>query len=161
MSGITNNPSGGRKSLGLAGTCPAVHPKTPAADDLGPRVAGDLTQPLPADGKNLSRGESALLPLRIESVANKREHWGKRAARAKAHRFAALAVPAHPLPCTVTLTRIAPRALDDDNLQSGFKALRDGIADRLGVKDNDPRVTWRYAQERGQPKQYAVRVCIE
>ena len=101
------------------------------------------------------------LPLRIESVANKREHWATRSRRTKAHRLAALAVPVHPLPCVVTLIRVAPRALDGDNLQSGFKALRDGIADRLGVADNDPRVEWRYAQARGKAKEYAARVRIE
>lgn len=101
------------------------------------------------------------LPLRIESCANKREHWATRARRTKQHRLAALAVPAHPLPCVVTLIRVAPRALDGDNLQSGFKALRDGIADRLGVKDNDPRVAWKYDQVRGKAKEYAARVSIE
>lgn len=101
------------------------------------------------------------LPLRIESVANKREHWSARARRTKAHRLAALAVPTHPLPCIVTLTRVGPRKLDDDNLASGFKALRDGIADRLGVDDGDSRVTWRYAQVRGKAKEYAARVTIE
>lgn len=101
------------------------------------------------------------LPLRIESVANKREHWSVRSRRSKAHRLAALAVPAHSLPCVVTLVRVAPRGLDGDNLQSGFKALRDGIADRLGVKDNDPRVEWRYDQVRGRAKEYAARVNIE
>lgn len=100
------------------------------------------------------------LPLRIESVANKREHWGKRAARTKLHRFAAIAVQPHPLPCVVTLVRIAPRSLDGDNLQSGFKALRDGIAKRLGVDDADPRVEWRYGQARGKAKEYAARVEI-
>lgn len=103
---------------------------------------------------------STILPLRIESCANLREHWAKRAKRAKAHRTAALAIPKHPLPCTVTITRIAPRRLDDDNLAGGCKALRDGIADRLGVADNDPRVQWHYAQEKGKPKEYAVRVSI-
>lgn len=101
------------------------------------------------------------LPLRIASVANLREHWAAKAKRTKAHRTAALAIKPHPLPCVVTLTRIAPRALDDDNLRSAFKALRDGIADRLGIADNDPRVEWRYAQERGKPKEYAARVEIE
>ena len=101
------------------------------------------------------------LPLRIESVANRREHWGDKARRAKAHRLAALAVPRHPLPCVVTLIRVAPRKLDDDNLQSGFKALRDGIADRLGVDDADPRVTWKYDQVRGRAKEYAARVRVE
>lgn len=101
------------------------------------------------------------LPLRIESVANKREHWSTRSRRTKAHRMAALAVPQHPLPCVVTLIRVAPRPLDGDNLQSGFKALRDGIADRLGVADNDPRIEWRYGQVRGKAKEYAARVKIE
>lgn len=101
------------------------------------------------------------LPLRIESCANKREHWSVRARRTKLHRAAALAVPVHPLPCVVTLTRVAPRKLDDDNLASGFKALRDGVADRLGVNDNDPRVAWKYAQVRGKAKEYVARVSIE
>ena len=101
-----------------------------------------------------------VLPIRIESVANKREHWSKRAKRAKAHRMAAIAVPVAPMPCRVHLVRIAPRALDDDNLQSGFKALRDGVADRFGVPDNDPRLKFTYDQERGAAKHYAVRIEI-
>jgi hypothetical protein len=105
-------------------------------------------------------GVRLLLPIRIESCANLREHWAKRAGRAKAHRMAALAVPRHPLPCVVTITRIAPRKLDDDNLAGGCKALRDGIADRLGVDDGSPLVQWRYDQRKGMPKQYAVEVVI-
>ena len=103
---------------------------------------------------------SVTLPLRIESVANKREHWAVRSQRTAMHRLAAIAVPVHPVPCTVRLIRIAPRALDDDNNVSGFKALRDGIAKRMGVDDRDPRVQWRYGQERGRRKEYAVRVEI-
>lgn len=108
-------------------------------------------------------GVTVEIPIRIESVANKREHWSVRAKRAKAHRMAGFCVPIFEvrLPCVVTLTRIAPRPLDDDNLSSGFKALRDGIADRFGLKDNDPRIQWRYAQERGKSKEYAARVSIE
>lgn len=100
------------------------------------------------------------LPLRIESTMNKREHWGKRAQRTKLHRFASIAVQPHPLPCVVRLIRIAPRKLDDDNNTAGFKALRDGIAKRLGVDDADPRVRWEYDQERGRAKEYAVRIEI-
>lgn len=101
---------------------------------------------------------STLLPVRIESTQNLREHWAKRARRTKAHRNAALLVPKHALPCIVTLTRIGRRYLDDDNNVAGFKALRDGIAARLGVDDADRRVRWFYKQEIG--KQYAVRVEI-
>jgi hypothetical protein len=59
----------------------------------------------------------------------------------------------------VTLTRLAPRMLDDDNAIAGMKAVRDAVADCLVVLDNDPRVEWRYAQERA--KGYAVRISIE
>ncbi len=60
----------------------------------------------------------------------------------------------------VALTRIAPRDLDTDNLASGLKAVRDGVADALGVDDGSSRIEWRYAQERGRPGEYAVRVEI-
>lgn len=101
------------------------------------------------------------LPLRIESTLNKREHWAQRARRTKLHRFAAIVVQPHPLPCVVRLVRIAPRTLDShDNLRAGCKALVDGIAKRLGVDDADPRVRWEYDQERGKAKEYAVRIEI-
>lgn len=101
------------------------------------------------------------LPLKIESVANKREHWAVRAKRTKAHRKAAIMIPTtQPLPVEVVLIRIAPRELDTDNLQSGLKALRDGIADRFGVKDNDPRIGWNYEQKRGKPREYAVEIQV-
>jgi hypothetical protein len=60
----------------------------------------------------------------------------------------------------ITLTRIAPGVLDTDNLASALKAVRDGVADALRVDDGSSRVAWRYAQERGKPRQYAVRVAI-
>lgn len=102
-----------------------------------------------------------ILPIKTVSEANRRDHWAARAKRAKAQRWAAFCyVPTHPLPCVVTLTRIGPRLLDDDNLRGALKAVRDGIADRLGVDDADPRVEWRYAQRRGEPRQYAVDVAI-
>ena len=104
------------------------------------------------------------LPLTVVSVANLREHWSVKAKRTRSHREAfglltrAKIIPS--LPVVVTLTRIAPRELDDDNLQSAFKAIRDGVADRMGVKDNDKRVRWLYGQERGRAKQYSARVTI-
>ncbi len=106
------------------------------------------------------------LPIHTLSESNARGHWAKRAKRAKGQRavvglslrsaLAGLDV----LPCSVMLTRIAPRALDDDNLRGATKACRDGVADALGVDDRDPRVTWLYAQARGKPKAYAVRVEV-
>jgi hypothetical protein len=100
------------------------------------------------------------IPIRTVSALNLREHWRKRAKRVKSERQAAYLITPYGvrLPCTVKLTRIAPRALDGDNWQAGAKGIRDGIADKLGVDDRDPRVTWEYGQERGKP--YAVRVTI-
>ena len=45
-------------------------------------------------------------------------------------------------PLKVTITRIAPGKLDDDNLTGSAKHVRDGIADALGIDDGDPRITW-------------------
>jgi hypothetical protein len=100
------------------------------------------------------------LPLRLVSVANVREAWQARARRTKLHRNAAVAVPRVPLPVLVTITRLGPRALDDDNLSSSAKALRDGIAARLGVDDGrTDLIRFRYAQEKS--KAYGVRVTLE
>lgn len=109
---------------------------------------------------------SVTIPIRLVSVANTREHWAKKARRAAAHRGAVRMVLATQgkwcgeLPVSVTLTRIAPRPLDGDNNQAAIKSCRDGVADWLGLHDNDPRITWQYAQERGAVKQYAVRIDI-
>lgn len=99
------------------------------------------------------------IPLKLISAANAREHWAKKARRVKAERKAALIIQKHPLPCVVTITRHGKRMMDGDNLQSACKGLRDGIADRLGVDDADPQVTWKYAQD-VQPY-YGVSVTIE
>ena len=105
----------------------------------------------------------ANLSLRLPSTANLREHWATRARRAKSHRAAgrfavSRLVECPPLPVTVTLVRVSPRRLDDDNLAAAFKAFRDGVADGLGVDDRDARIAWRYAQERGP---VAVRLEVE
>jgi len=113
------------------------------------------------------RTTTVTLPLRIVSTLNTREHWAKRAKRTKHQReWACFALRAcrpcvSPGPVVVTLTRIAPRQLDDDNNAGGLKAVRDGVADWLGVDDRHPSITWRYAQERGAPKTYAVRIEVE
>lgn len=108
------------------------------------------------------------LLFRTVSTLNTREHWSKRAKRAKFQRLVArsevlswfdvgmLAMGS----VHVFLTRIAPRSLDGDNLQGALKNVRDGVADALGVNDNDPRVSWIYGQRRGKPREYAVTVEI-
>jgi hypothetical protein len=107
-------------------------------------------------------GFDIYLPIATVSVANVREHWAKRAARAKIHRQQAYlmtqALKGLVLPAIIALTRVSPRMLDSDNLVSSLKNVRDGIADRLGIDDRDPRVEWAYGQEKGAPKQHGVKV---
>jgi hypothetical protein len=61
---------------------------------------------------------------------------------------------------TIVLTRVAPRKLDTDNLASGFKAVRDGIAEWLQIDDGDNRLDWQYRQRNGGVKVYRVEVEI-
>jgi len=108
------------------------------------------------------------VPIKTVSEANSRDHWAKKARRTKPQRDtvglvvrAALAGAGVTAPMTVTLVRCAPSSgLDDDNLASACKGVRDGVADALGIDDRDPRVTWRYAQERSRPGKYSVRIVI-
>ena len=64
------------------------------------------------------------------------------------------------LPVTITITRVAPRKLDSDNLARSMKAVRDGIADAFRLDDGDDRLDWRYAQRTGRAKEYSVDVEI-
>ena len=101
------------------------------------------------------------IPIRTYSALNERIHWAKRARRTKQERevaylFAANTFRGINFPMTVKLTRVAPRMLDDDNLRGALKGIRDGIADRLGIDDREPCVTWEYGQCKGDPGEYAV-----
>lgn len=61
-------------------------------------------------------------------------------------------------PHTVTITRIGPRAMDDDNAAGGCKGLRDGIAFALRIDDGDSRVRWQYKSSKR--KDYAVKIDL-
>jgi hypothetical protein len=106
-------------------------------------------------------------PCRLVSETNEREHWGSRARRAKRQREAALLLTANEihrrgrprLPLTVTITRFGKGWLDDDNLATSAKHVRDGVAKALGVDDGDQRITWTYRQE--TVGSYQVRVLVE
>lgn len=104
---------------------------------------------------------SITLPIKTGRGLNDRVHWAARMKTVKQQRnLACLLVPAHPLPCVVTLTRCSAGTLDDDNLRGALKAVRDGVADRLRVDDADPRVRWQYAQEKCKRGEFGVRVDI-
>lgn len=108
---------------------------------------------------------TVLLPLRLVSRANQREHWAVRNKRDKAEkRTTRLMLPkvAPPLPVVVHLTRVAPRALDDDNLRGAFKAVRDAVAEWLGADDRPGSgIRWEYAQAKAvTPKTYMAQVVV-
>ena len=113
------------------------------------------------------------VPMKLPSMANLRLHWAVKAKTVKAQRHAAgLALrtdgrhfleawrhmDANPrLRLYVTLTRQGPRKLDDDNLQSAFKAVRDEVAAFFGIDDGSDRWRWQYHQQTGL---YEVRIHI-
>jgi hypothetical protein len=121
------------------------------------------------------------LTLRTYSESNTHTHWRDRQRRAKTQRAAAAhAILGHFFPykppdpeagpLTITLCRVSPRQLDDDNIRGALKHVRDGIADALfkhdqgngrrrWANDNRPCLTWQYAQEKGP--HHAVRITLE
>ena len=109
------------------------------------------------------------IPMALPSGANLREHWATKAKRVKAQRNAvvlvrhggaflpAIAATTRGEVLVCLMVRVAPRRLDSDNLAYAFKAVRDQIAEELGVNDGSDAVQWLYAQESGKA---AIRIAI-
>lgn len=101
--------------------------------------------------------------LQTRGGMNAREHHQARARRVRAERSTVgwflRGQPKPALPCVVTLTRIAPSSgLDDDNLASACKSIRDAFAEWVGVDDKRRDVVrYAYEQERGP---WGVRVEV-
>lgn len=111
------------------------------------------------------RLQAEIVGLVTKSETNMRGHWSKTYRRRSTQRLAAhqrMKLCHRPrLPASVLLTRVAPRKLDDDNLRGALKAVRDGVADWLGIDDGDERVSWEYAQEKDKrPRYYSVKVEV-
>ncbi len=112
------------------------------------------------------------LPIRIVSELNNTDYWRKKYARKKIIQLQiwnvmrTLELPELNVPCEVTLTRIAPRSLDEDNLIGAMKSVRDSVASQLipglapGRADSFKDITWKYSQTKAKPKYYALRVEI-
>lgn len=122
----------------------------------------------PCEYRLQSRGGvvTLVLPIKTVSEPNVRSSWHAKAARTKAHRGQVALVlrskiRALGLPVTVVLTRMSPGRLDDDNLRGALKAVRDGVADALGLRDDsDPRVSWAYTQTRVARGEHAISVIV-
>ena len=106
------------------------------------------------------------IPLRLVSLANmSHKHWRTLSNTSRKqkeathycilnklveigwqeHTVAKLPAP----PILITITRVGPRKLDDDNLASACKYVRDQIAAEVGVDDGSDLYTWRYEQRKG------------
>lgn len=124
---------------------PELEAKILAADGVTVRTAGS---------RECSRWHGAVaafVPMELPSLANVRWHWRKLAGvkllQKNATKVQLARVAFKPaMPVVVTLTRLAPRKLDDDNLASAFKAVRDAVAEWLGVDDGSDQYQWVYRQ---------------
>lgn len=114
--------------------------------------------------------EQAALPgvyiagLRVSNPLNSRKDWrivsrASKLARKRTY-LECVGRISRELPIRITMTRHGPRKMDEGcGLNASLKAVRDGVADWLGVKDNDPRIEWVYRQQVG--RWYGVRVQAE
>ncbi len=115
-------------------------------------------------------------PLMTTSEANSREHWHVKAKRHTKQRAAITekwkASPApiaspETTPLLLYILRIAPRKLDSaDNLPCSVKAILDEICSCIlpgyadGQADGKLKLKVVYAQEKGLPKQYAIKIKL-
>lgn len=109
--------------------------------------------------------------IRIESEANRREHWTKKRLRAK-HQQAMISNVCRTargemrtlrLPLRIVFTRYGPRRIDSDNLAHGFKAVRDALMRWIGdgkTDDGDERIEWCYRQVANGQRVYSISVDI-
>lgn len=113
----------------------------------------------PAYTASVEVGIKAVSPNKVVKENNFARSRRIKAAREGVH-WALKAIQKPSFPCTVLMTRIAPsNGLDaHDNCPGSMKPHVDGVADWLGIRDDDKRVTWRYAQERGAD--YGVRITV-
>lgn len=113
---------------------------------------------------------SITLPILTKSEANCFEPWQTKHKRHKAQqRLIAYALNPHKhlinLPCSLTLTRLAPHTLDaHDNLPMSFKYITDAICAIItgnhtsGKADSDPRISIAYSQTKSTA--YGIKIDI-
>lgn len=120
------------------------------------------------------------IPIVTVSEANSSDHWTKKRKRHQQQQQRTRQAYARHVkynvtfPCCVTLIRLGPRLLDDDNNVSAFKWVRDELSECLlpherkcyvtktgkvkslkGRADSDERIAWKYVQ-----KKYPIRCII-
>lgn len=118
--------------------------------------------------KNEVAALDVFVPIKTVSEANQREHWAVKHKRKKDQQEEVSAALQNALrgrrvqmPCTVTLTRIGPKALDTDNLAGAMKHAQDEVARKLGIDDGDvEKVKWVYQQRPVRQHFYGVTIRI-
>jgi hypothetical protein len=107
------------------------------------------------------------------SEANNRDHWSVKRKRQNLVNMmlrphVIIAKDRVKLPCKITMIRVSPRKLDEDNNIFNFKGIRDFIADQLipdlapGRADDDRTLLhFDYGQKKGVPKEYAIEIIIQ
>jgi|GEM_PF-292933 len=131
--------------------------------DDGGRGAGDGAQDLAAGGSGV-----IVLPWPPKELSpNARVHWAKKSKAAKKYRTecfllakkAGIAAPQSG-EITFALEFVAPdrRKRDDDNLLASCKAMRDGVADALGIDDNRFITQLRISRETVKGGEVRVRI---
>lgn len=111
---------------------------------------------------------SVTIPVRLISEANNTDHWTKKNKRKKEIQrvirqvWGIAPIRNTKLPVLITLTRLAPRTLDYDNLVAAFKWARDTIADILipglapGRADDSDQIEFDYKQEKNP--EYGIKI---
>lgn len=148
-----------------------IRPNNPQVVIGKPEAIAKKRKPRKATAKKYpGPAVTLVVPCRVVSEMNRRDHWATRRrrfdAQANALRLAALfagwrdgedLVWPFGFPVAVTCVHVGPE-MDDDNIRSAFKAIRDAVASWAGVDDRDPAIEWRYAQRVGPA---GVEVTIE
>jgi len=111
-------------------------------------------------------------PFKFINFANTNAHWSKKETIKNILRWNfqhpnRTALILIQLPVVAKIVRISPRTQNFDNFVYNCKCVRDFIADCLkpglapGRADDDENdIQWHYSQEKGKPKQYALRIEI-
>lgn len=104
------------------------------------------------------------IPIKLPSLANLggklRDKLRTKRLQREATMYCLVGLDLPPLPVTVTITRIGPRKLDDDNLAAACKYVRDQIAATFKEDDGSDRYTWKYEQRITSNKKYGVDVQV-
>ena len=124
------------------------------------------------NSENMNNSYSRKLLMETISEGNSSEYHYEKARRHKYQKekifwLWKIEKPIIALPCHVILTRISPRKLDEgDNLPYSLKWIRDAVSECLtgnfkpGRSDNDERISWEYKQEKGDVREYAIKIEI-